>query len=536
MCEGIKEIKTSDISLSSFKPKEELHPKIWVNNKINSRVRLKLLDIADDFIDSMEIGWVKPKDIVLTGSIANYNWSKYSDIDVHVIIDYDEVYKNKRFVDDYFTSKKVLWENSHEELTIYGFPVEVYVEDIDTPSDSSGKYSLIKNEWIKEPKNLEDTKINGDYIKKEAAKYINKIDKLEEDLKKGKDNSEIEDIGKKAVELFKKIRGRRQESLKRQGEMGSGNIIYKILRRMDYLEKIWNIANTSYDKRNSIYENTVKEGSSDLIYKHGVVPHKELPNYVPQNKLYTAYKQFKLRLDPKTGENLSPGYVFPLYVNTEETLNGKISNSKGLKIGVWYKSGEGECYLDKNNGKLYTKGKGYGTDNRTIGRLAYRPGWHLTNTPWGGQRGANKVIGGNNGTGNNYRNTWDSEVWAKVEFCIEKDMTEYVKTLSSDAKYQCLQHLGDGEGYQYRTNLNATKDQTWWIVDKIRIKEILDDDSVDNINQEFYSNISKESGKRINSDPMTYTSKSGEVPYWKMPRLNGKRFTKDDLKKMGYDE
>ena len=142
--EHINEVNSSDINLSSFKPKTELHPKLWVNNKLNSRVRLRLLDIADDFIDTLAVDWVKPKDIVFTGSLANYNWSRYSDIDIHVILDYDKVYKKKEFVEDYFSSKKELWLNEHPKLSIYGFPIELYVEDSNEQSTSSGIYSLNK--------------------------------------------------------------------------------------------------------------------------------------------------------------------------------------------------------------------------------------------------------------------------------------------------------------------------------------------------------------------------------------------------------
>ena len=36
------------------------------------------------------------------------------------------------------------------------------------------------------------------------------------------------------------------------------NIIYKILRRSKYIDKIWDLINTSYDKINSIQENQIK--------------------------------------------------------------------------------------------------------------------------------------------------------------------------------------------------------------------------------------------------------------------------------------
>jgi hypothetical protein len=105
----------------------------------------------------------------------------------------------------------------------------------------------------------------------------------------------------------------------------------------------------------------------------------------PKIKPLIMYKQFKLRLDKKTGENLAKGTVFPLYVNTEDEGN-QGTNSQGLKLGVWYKSGEGSCWLNTKNGRSYTRGKGYGTDGQTIDILAYRPGWHLTTTPWGHQQ------------------------------------------------------------------------------------------------------------------------------------------------------
>ena len=104
--ERLNEVEASDISLKSFEIQDELNPKFWINNKLNSRIRLKLLDLADEFIDTLAVDWVKPEDIVLTGSIANYNWSKYSDVDVHILIDYKKIWKKTEFVQDYFDSKK----------------------------------------------------------------------------------------------------------------------------------------------------------------------------------------------------------------------------------------------------------------------------------------------------------------------------------------------------------------------------------------------------------------------------------------------
>ena len=86
------EVKSSEVDLSSFKKKNNLVPSIWKDeNTLDSKIRLKLLDIADDFWDYVNISWVEPKGIILTGSICNFNWSEFSDIDLHLIVDFDDI-------------------------------------------------------------------------------------------------------------------------------------------------------------------------------------------------------------------------------------------------------------------------------------------------------------------------------------------------------------------------------------------------------------------------------------------------------------
>ena len=255
----LTEVEASDVNLKSFEVQDELNPRFWINNKINSRVRLKLLDLADEFYDSLAVSWVKPKDIVLTGSIANYNWSKYSDVDVHILVDYKDVWKKTEFVQDYFDSKKQLWAEEHEGLKIYGFPVEMYVEDVNNQNPNSGIYSLNKNEWIVEPNDFQDAELNEEYIKEVSAKIMTQIDETEEKLKTEKDNHKLEVLSTNMKKLFDKLHKQRKESLEKHGEMGTYNIIWKVLRRSGHLDKIWDIINNIYNKVNSIKENITKD-------------------------------------------------------------------------------------------------------------------------------------------------------------------------------------------------------------------------------------------------------------------------------------
>lgn len=251
--------KKSDLSnpsfdLSSFKPQKQLNPKIWINGKINSRVRLRLLDIADDFISSLEVDWVKPDDIILTGSLANYNWSKFSDFDLHILMDFKKVDDRTNFVKDYFDSKKNLWNEKHENLKIYGFPVEVYVQDTNEEHTASGIYSLERNEWIKEPEpnRIKAIKLDKFLIKEKVFKFMKAIEKLESDCERSDDEYSAEEVAKKAKDLFDKIKSMRREALKHGGEMSVGNIIFKCLRRFNYIGRLADVKSKTYDKIYSI--------------------------------------------------------------------------------------------------------------------------------------------------------------------------------------------------------------------------------------------------------------------------------------------
>lgn len=247
--------ETADIDFSSFTPQQELNPKIWPNGKINSRVRLRLMDIADDFFATLKIDWLKPLDILLTGSMANYNWSKYSDFDLHLLLDFSDVDENVDFVHEYFTAKKKLWNEEHENLMIYGFPVEVYVQDISEPLVSNGIYSLYKNKWVVEPSRdaIKSLGTEKETIKAKAIETMKKIDALYNatfDISYGYDGEKIIAQIKKLINI---IKGIRKESLSNGGEMSAGNIFFKILRRTGYIEKLFTTKTLAYDRKESIY-------------------------------------------------------------------------------------------------------------------------------------------------------------------------------------------------------------------------------------------------------------------------------------------
>ena len=252
----LKEATEDDVDLSSFKVQTNLNPKIWVNDLMDSRVRLKLLDIAQDFIEFLDVSWVKPEDTIVVGSIANYNWSKYSDIDLHVVIDYSKVDDRKKFVENYFQSKKKEWNDTHDEINIFGHPVELYVQDKDADNASSAVYSLDKNEWIKKPSRTTFTKkdIDSTAIKKKASDIMTDIEDLE---KKGKNADGDEYKNRKlyddSSDLIDNITDKRKKSLSTtKDEMNTDNLVFKVLRRNGYLDKLFSLRDKTYDKMNSL--------------------------------------------------------------------------------------------------------------------------------------------------------------------------------------------------------------------------------------------------------------------------------------------
>jgi len=325
------EVDSSEIDLSSFKKKHELVPNIWKpDGKLDSRIRLKLLDIADDFWKYVNLTWVEPSGIILTGSICNFNWSQYSDIDLHLIVDFDEIDEKTEFVRDYLDAKKNEWNNEHSGLQIMGYQVELYVQNLGEMPESNGIYDLEENDWIKEP-NPDDIKsigLNKFSIKDKAAKIMTIIDDMYDALASTDDSHQIEEMGDDASYLWKKVKNMRKNSLEKNGESGSGNIVYKILRRTGYLDRLWKLSNVVYDKSNSITESKSKK--------------KKYTVYIDGEKDDT-FSDMNWKRKPKVGKGFYyGGAVFKIKKVTDDSIyaieESKFDNKEIIKE-----------YLEKDN-------------------------------------------------------------------------------------------------------------------------------------------------------------------------------------------
>ena len=247
-----------DVDLSSFELKDKLNEKIWNGDKLNILVRRKLLSIARDFISDFDIADFQIEDVIMTGSLANFNWDEnYSDIDLHIVVDFNDVNDDVELVKEFFDAVKKKWNDTHKGIRIYGFPVEVYVQDVNEKHTSTGVYSVLYDEWIVEPA-IEKLKgdVDEDDVQTAVADFMNEIDDLEETLLltlDGIGDKNLETIYDDAEALFDRIKDTRKSSLGSSNtEISTGNLIFKSLRRNGYLEKLNDIRTKIYDEINSL--------------------------------------------------------------------------------------------------------------------------------------------------------------------------------------------------------------------------------------------------------------------------------------------
>ena len=236
------EFKKSDLEpVKSFKIQDELNPKIWDDMKMKKEIREDLLKISEDFFEGTELD-AEVKDIILTGSLANYNWSKYSDHDLHIIIDFKDINDDEDLVKDLVDSKKTIWNLQHD-IEIGGYEVEVYIQDEKEPHTSTGVYSILNDKWNVKPEK-KDFEPNEKEIEKKGISIMKQVDKIEEDW----ENLEYEEVKKRVKKVWEKIKKLRKDGLKK-GEFGTGNLVFKLLRRNNYIGKIMDIKKNAYAKQ-----------------------------------------------------------------------------------------------------------------------------------------------------------------------------------------------------------------------------------------------------------------------------------------------
>jgi len=246
------------IEPETFEKHAEFNPKYWQENQLNPNISKRLMKIAREFLEGLELPvehaegedlmTALVEDVRLTGSMANYNWSKYSDVDVHIVVDFSKIDENTELVKAFFDSARMRWNDLHD-IMIYGHEVEVYVENINEVHHSSGVYSIVNDEWLIEP-DPDRVDIDFEAAQKKSTDIDTQIGLIE------KFAADDPRAALKSIErLKKKIRRMRKAGLDSPAqEYSAENIAFKILRRNESLDKLSQMKYDAYDAILSIGE------------------------------------------------------------------------------------------------------------------------------------------------------------------------------------------------------------------------------------------------------------------------------------------
>lgn len=237
----------------------ELNPAVWDGDELRIDVRYKLLEIAKRFIEYLEVPEFKLQDVILRGSLVNYNYTAYSDFDLHIVTDFSTL--DCDITEQFYMAKKRIWNDEHD-ITIRGHEVELYVEDVDAVNVSAGTYSVLNGKWLRIPK-YDPPEVDERAVNVKARDLMTQITRA---IRTGS----IEDIER----LQDKIKTMRQAGLDRAGEFSTENLAFKIIRNKGYLDRLYKNKNSKFDQELSLDENE-NYPKVDGGYEHNGLGYKQ---------------------------------------------------------------------------------------------------------------------------------------------------------------------------------------------------------------------------------------------------------------------
>lgn len=248
----------------AFTINDTLNPILWDNDVLRKQIRLKLLEIAKHFADTLKVKNLNLKDVTISGSNASFGYSEYSDIDLHLIVDMPD----DEELADYYNSKKNDFNNKYD-VKLKGIAVEVYIQNSKQPHHSAGIYSVLDDKWIHKPSKVVP-KATPQEVKNKARNYSSKINQA----LRSKDLDEVK-------ETMADIRRLRQAGLETGGETSVENLAFKLLRSRGKIDKLVNHIDKLQSAALSLGEqmkinDIVKENAGQTVQVKSYEPGKSL--------------------------------------------------------------------------------------------------------------------------------------------------------------------------------------------------------------------------------------------------------------------
>lgn len=230
---------------------EDLNAALFNNDaKLKPEVKNKINEIVAEFLkDFDEVGVrLDVQDVILTGSNASYNYTKDSDLDIHIVADTSKI-------EDTVDLHKVIYDaykssfNKKFDIELNKVPVELYVETQETPLVSNGIYSVLNDTWVKEPTKESIPEVDQDAIDKAFKPWEKRYKALIADTT---DDVEDESAIDKFIDALYELRGK---GLSTDGEYSIENLVFKEMRNKGYLDNLKELRHVVIARRLSLHEN-----------------------------------------------------------------------------------------------------------------------------------------------------------------------------------------------------------------------------------------------------------------------------------------
>lgn len=244
--------KGNNIKLTESVEKHgSLNSKLFTKDEVlKDKVRNKMLEIVDEFLANLKEQDIKIKvdDVLLIGSNASYNYTKDSDIDLHILANSKGTSYSPEVADALYSAYRSLF-NKSLDISIYDIPLEIFVETENSQRVSNGIYSVKKNKWIKKPIQEDIPDYDKEALDKLVYTWEAKCKELIKDIKADKLDDE-----KKVVKMLEDIYDKLRKKGVAKGEYSTENLAFKELRNKGYLDKLKDYRNELTSKRLSLEE------------------------------------------------------------------------------------------------------------------------------------------------------------------------------------------------------------------------------------------------------------------------------------------
>lgn len=325
--ELIEQICNSDNSslTEAIEKHNSLNSKLFTKDEVlKDKVRDKMLEIVDTFLADLKEQDVKIKvnDILFIGSNASYNYTKDSDIDLHILASTKAVDYPAELGAAIYSAYRSIF-NKNLDITLYDIPLEIFVETENSTRVSNGVYSVKKNKWIKKPVQEDIPEYDKEALDKLVSEWEEKCKELIADIKADKLDDE-----KKVVKILEDIYEKLRKKGVAKGEYAIENLAFKELRNKGYLDQFKEYRNKLTSKRLSLEEKLDRQARID-IYNQLARAAGTQP-VIQDNGMFFIYNLKSSEVDSV----LSAIRRLPFVIEAQANESGKYDFSNTLELAM----------------------------------------------------------------------------------------------------------------------------------------------------------------------------------------------------------